>query len=58
MNTTIRDYLSDTRHHDSEYISYKNRTKEYIHDEFVRFGLATEYDTFKEPNVSLTVRRN
>ena len=52
MNTTIRHYLSDTRHHD--YMSYKNRAKEHIHDEFVRFGLATEYDTF---TIS-AVRRN
>jgi hypothetical protein len=54
MHTTIRDYLSDTRHHDSKYMSYKNSAKEYIHDEFVRFGLATEYDTFSKS----TVRRN
>ena len=58
MNKTIRHYLSDTRHHDSKYSGYKNRTKEHIHDEFVRFGLKTEYDTFSEPTVSSTVRRN
>jgi hypothetical protein len=58
MNTTIRDYLSNTRHHDSQYVSYKNQAKKYIHDEFKRFGLETEYDTFTETSVSSTVRRN
>jgi len=58
MNTTIRGYLSDTRHHDPQYSSYKNRAKEHIYDEIVRFGLATEYHTFSEQSVSSTVRRN
>jgi hypothetical protein len=58
MKTTITDYLSKTRHHDFQYRIYKHKTQEYIHNEFVRFGLATEYDTFSEPSVSLTVRRN
>jgi len=58
MNTTIRGYLSDTRHHDPQYMSYKNRAKEHIYDEFVRFGLTTKYHTFNESRVSSTVRRN
>ena len=58
METAIRDHLSDTRHHDSQYSSYKNSTKEYIYSEFERFGLKTVYDTFSEPSVSSTVRRN
>jgi len=39
-------------------MSYKNRAKEYIYNEFVRFGLETEYDTFDEPRLSSTVRCN
>ena len=58
MKRTITDYLSKTRHHDSPYMSYKNSTKKYIYDEFENFGLEPEYDTFRQPNVSSTVRRN
>ena len=58
METAIRDHLSDTRHHDSQYSSYKNSAKEYIYSEFKRFGLYTVYDTFSEASVSSTVRRN
>jgi hypothetical protein len=36
-------------------MSYKNRAKEYIYNEFVRFGLETEYHTFDEPRLSSTV---
>jgi hypothetical protein len=42
----------------AQYMSYKNRAKEYIYNEFVRFGLETEYHTFDEPRVSSTVRCN
>ena len=56
MNTTITDYLSETRHHDSPYMSYKNSTKKYIYDEFEKFGLETDYDTFRQPNVSSTAQ--
>ena len=55
MNTTIREYLSDTRHHDSNYSRYKERTKKHIHDEFVRFALKTYNDTFRVPSLSSTV---
>lgn len=58
MKTAIRDHFSDTRHHQAEYSSYKKSSKEYIYNEFVRFGLETEYHTFNEPRVSSTVSRN
>lgn len=58
MTSAIRGHFSNTRHHDPEYMSYKNRAKEYIYNEFVRFGLETEYDTFDEPRLSSTVRCN
>ena len=56
MTSAIRDHFSNTRHHDPQYMSYKNRAKEYIYNEFVRFGLETEYHTFHEPRVSSTVQ--
>ncbi|XP_063439139.1 aminopeptidase YwaD-like isoform X1 [Mytilus trossulus] len=54
METSIRNYFSDTRHHDSEYKDYKYAAKEYIHGEFLRYGLTTEYHTFQEQSVSNT----
>jgi len=58
MKSAIRDHFSNTRHHDPQYMSYKNSAKEYIYNEFVKFGLETEYHTFNELRVSPTVRRN
>lgn len=45
MNRTIRGYFSDTRHHDVN-STYKARAKEFIFNEFQRFGLAAEYQDF------------
>ncbi|XP_071175930.1 uncharacterized protein YfbL-like [Mytilus edulis] len=54
METSIRNCFSNTRHHDPEYKEYKYAAKEYIHGEFLRHGLTTEYHTFQEPSVSNT----
>ncbi|VDI19761.1 Hypothetical predicted protein [Mytilus galloprovincialis] len=54
METSIRNYFSNTRHHDPEYQEYKYAAKEYIHGEFLRHGLTTEYHTFQEQSVSNT----
>ena len=56
MNTTIREYLSDTRHHDSNYSDYKEKTKEHIHDVFATFKLQTYYDTFNVSSLSSTAQ--
>ncbi|XP_063439138.1 uncharacterized protein LOC134720666 [Mytilus trossulus] len=54
IETSIRNYFSNTRHHDPEYKEYKYAAKEYIHGEFFRHGLTTEYHTFQEQSVTNT----
>ncbi|XP_071175932.1 uncharacterized protein YfbL-like isoform X1 [Mytilus edulis] len=54
MKTSIRNYFSNTRHHEPEYKDYKYAAKEYIYGEFFRYGLRTEYHTFQETSVSST----
>jgi hypothetical protein len=56
MLSAIRAHFSNTRHHDPQYMSYKNRAKEYIYNEFVRFGLETEYHTFDEPTREMKMK--
>lgn len=52
MKTSIRNYFSNTRHHNPEYKDYKYAAKEYIFQEFLRYGLRTQYHTFNESSVS------
>ncbi|XP_063435862.1 uncharacterized protein LOC134716784 [Mytilus trossulus] len=54
MKTVIRSHFSDTRHHDPQYSAYKQAAKQFIFDEFKRFGLDTEYHTFNDTAVSST----
>ncbi|XP_063441973.1 uncharacterized protein LOC134722293 [Mytilus trossulus] len=54
MKDSIKNYFSDTRHHDPKFRAYKYAAKEYIYNEFHKFGLRTEYHTFQETSVSPT----
>ncbi|XP_052059954.1 uncharacterized protein LOC127700500 isoform X2 [Mytilus californianus] len=54
IKASIKNYFSDTRHHDPKFRAYKYAAKEYIYNEFLKFGLRTEYHTFQETSVSLT----
>ncbi|XP_076109962.1 uncharacterized protein YfbL-like [Mytilus galloprovincialis] len=54
MKASIKNYFSDTRHHDPKFRAYKYAAKEYIYNEFLKFGLRTEYHTFQETSVSPT----
>ncbi|XP_052102073.1 uncharacterized protein LOC127735795 isoform X3 [Mytilus californianus] len=52
MKIVIRTHFSDTRHHAPEHSAYKQTAKQFIFDEFQRFGLDTEYHTFNDTAVS------
>ncbi|CAC5425943.1 unnamed protein product [Mytilus coruscus] len=52
MKTVIRTHFSDIRHHAPEHSAYKQSAKQYIFNEFQRFGLDTEYHTFNDTAVS------
>ncbi|VDI22128.1 Hypothetical predicted protein [Mytilus galloprovincialis] len=54
MKRVIRSHFSDTRHHAPQYSAYKQTAKQFIFDEFQRFGLDTEYHTFNDTEVSST----
>ena len=47
MKTNIEKYFSEPRHHDTNK-EYKLKARQFIHDEFKRFGLETEYHEFYE----------
>ena len=56
LRTTITDHFSDTRENVVN-PAYKKKAKEFIFNEFQRFGLATEYNSFTksdDPLVSVS----
>ena len=55
IENTLTDYFSKPRHHEVDQ-AYKDRSMVFIHDEFQRYGLETEYHEFHDPRVSDTVR--
>ena len=54
MADALRNYFSKTRHHEVDQV-YKNKSMNFIHDEFKRFGLETLYHEFQDLRVSNTV---
>ena len=54
MENSLKDYFSKPRHHEVDQ-AYKDRSMKFIHDEFKRFGMETEYHEFHDPRVSDTV---
>ena len=54
MRNALETYFGDIRHHDID-PEYKKASKEFIYNEFMRFGLDTEYSDFRAPEFSQTV---